>query len=459
MASRTPTATNRATPQLLAAGLTGALVGLGIGALKGIGVNLTLLLLATAALTVTWWLARTIGSWRLDWLAPPVLFSVAALLYYWVRPGSLVLGMAPVGQRSTLHINTALGLVLLTIIGFTWGYKLPAVRIIARWLPRPAGDWQRQRVAVAIGLLWISGTLCWVLLMQRSGGISARLAGYGQGQAAGLGVLVVLSAALLAMALVLGWLQYLKGLLSRPTMIGLAAMTLPMLAVHGQRSALLVPTLMAVAIYHYQCRRLSLKSLALIAVVVMIVFVALGLPRLSLGLEQGLLADPAAYARLAGWFFVRNLTSFDALMLVVAATPGQLDYQWGRGYLDSLVMMIPRQLHPNKPQRNLFNRVLRPGRTTSMALPPAGEGYLNFGWGGALLESVLLGLLYGAIYVYRQRHPGNEGVLLTYAFFVAFFIIIFRGGLLGGHIGMLATYLVLLGAVSAFCGRGRLLVR
>ena len=166
----------------------------------------------------------------------------------------------------------------------------------------------------------------------------------------------------------------------------------------------------------------------------------------------------AAYTRLVGWFFLRNLTAFDALLLAVEGIPERLDYQWGRGYLDSLVMLVPRRWYADKPQRNLFNRALRPGRLTSMSLPPPGEGYLNFGWGGVLLGGALWGLLYGAAYAYRQRCPAHEGVLLTYAFLLAFFVIIFRGGLLGGHLGLLAVYLVLIGAISVFCAQGRDLV-
>ena len=94
-----------------------------------------------------------------------------------------------------------------------------------------------------------------------------------------------------------------------------------------------------------------------------------------------------------------------------------------------------------------------------MALPVPGEGYLNFGWGGVLLESVLLGLISRVVYAYRQQYPNNEGALLTYAFFFAFFVIIFRGGLMGGHIGLLAVCLALIAAVSIFCSQGRLLIR
>ncbi len=439
--------------------IAGAVVGISVGAIATTAGASPVLLLGGLALVVAGWLIVMARRARQDWLAPPVLFLVAVVLYYVVRPVSLALGMQPIGQKTSHHIHTALGLVALTVLGFAWGYKLRGSKIIARWIPQAASGWGQRRVAVAIGGLWVLGMACWVLLMWRSGGVAARFAGYGTGLAVGQGVLVVLSAAGLALALTLAWMQYLWGNVGRLAMVAVAIMTVPMLAMHGQRSALLVPLLMTVTIYHYQCQRLSLRSLAIIGLVVMMISVALALPRLQLAAWAMAPPHALAYARMAGWLLVRNLTSFDALMVAAGGVPQRIDYQWGRGYLDALAMMVPRWLYADKPMRNLFNRVLRPGRTTSMALPPAGEGYLNFGWGGALLESVLLGLIYGVAYAYRRQHPANEGALFTYAFSVAFFMIIFRGGLMGGHIGLLIVCLVLIALVTIFCARGRLLVK
>ena len=459
MKLKTIASTNQGNRQLIVAGMVGAVAGVAIGVAGGADVASTVVVLAGLGLVIIGWLIWMIRREGWDWLAPPTLFVIATAFYYMVRPGSLLLGMQPIGQTTTRHMNAALGLVFLSVVGFSWGYKLRGTTIIARWLPRVPSGWQRRRATVTIGALWIAGTVCWVLLMWQSGGVGARWAGYAHGLAAGKGVLVVLSAAMLTMALVLSWAQYLKGRFSRPAAIVLVVTTIPLLAMHGQRSALIIPILMAVAIYHYQCRRLGLRSLAIISIAVMIIFVGLGLPRLQF------LPGPAGqprlmtYGRVAGWFFMRNLTSFDALMMAKGRIPEDLDYQWGRGYVDALVMMIPRWLYPDKPERNLFNRALRPGRTTSMALPVPGEGYLNFGWGGVLLESVLLGLICRVVYAYRQQYPNNEGALLTYAFFFAFFVVIFRGGLMGGHIGLLAVCLVLIAAVSIFCSQGRLLIR
>lgn len=148
---------NQTRRQLLVAGIVGAVVGVVFSALAGAGTHAALLLLGTAALVAIWWLAMMLKHRGQDWLVPPVLFLLGVVLYYLLRPASLVLGMAPVGQQSVPHMNTALGLVLFALFGFIWGYKLPVARMIVERLPRAAADWQQQRVHLAIGLTMASG--------------------------------------------------------------------------------------------------------------------------------------------------------------------------------------------------------------------------------------------------------------------------------------------------------------
>ena len=152
---------------------------------------------------------------------------------------------------------------------------------------------------------------------------------------------------------------------------------------------------------------------------------------------------------MGGWLLLRNLTSFDALLLTIDKVPREVGYQWGRSYADALVMMVPRAVLANKPERNLFNRLLRPEESGWMAMSLPAEGYLNFGLAGLLLEAVALGIIYRALYTYRQRKEGNEGALLAYALGVACFGLAWRGGLLGGQVGLLLSYVMLLGVLTA----------
>ncbi len=88
-------------------------------------------------------------------------------------------------------------------------------------------------------------------------------------------------------------------------------------------------------------------------------------------------------------------------------------------------------------------------------MPLPAEGYLNFGLAGLLVEAVLLGIIYRTLYAYRARHQTNAAAVLAYALGVAFFVLVWRGGLLGGHLGLLGAYAVLLAAVVLGCGLRR----
>ncbi len=390
----------------------------------------------------------------IDWLAPPVLFAAVVGLYYLARPAGLLAGVAAVGGDKA-DMDVAMALVFAAAAGFWVGYLLRVGEAWGGSMAWPARGWAKRRVAVAVWVCWGAGAICWAGMMYGSGGVVARLTTYGGGTAAGLGVLVVASAALLGVALVVGWTGYLKGLVGRKAVVVLVVTCVGMLALHGQRGALLVPLLAGATVYHYLVRRLRGRQIVLLGLAALLALMVLGLPRLRLVRTEGLAIRAGDYARIAGWLVLRNLTAIDALMLTAAKVPEEIGYQWGRSYVDAVAMLVPRWMYTDKPQRNLFNRLLREGRAGSMAMSLPAEGLLNFGLGGLLIEAVVLGIVCRALYSYRARHPRNEVAVLSYALGVAFFGLIWRGGLLGGHLGLLLGYGVLLGAVAVFCGGTR----
>jgi len=290
-----------------------------------------------------------------------------------------------------------------------------------------------------------------VVLLLETGGVLSRLVTYGRGLAAGLGVIVVATAALLGVALASGWLAYWRGLIGRVEIAMITVSSVGMLALHGQRAALLVPLVMIATIYHYTVRRLSGRQIVLLVMAAVLVIGGLGLPRLRLVQMSTADLQPADYIRVGSWLVLRNLTAFDALMLVTAKVPQETAYQWGKSYADAVRMIVPRWLYSQKPERNLFNRVLRPGWPGSMALTLPAEGYLNFGWAGLLAETLLLGVIYRALYVYRKSHPSSESAILAYALAVPFFGILWRGGLLGGSLGHLLAYGAVAIGIVLFC--------
>ena len=158
---------------------------------------------------------------------------------------------------------------------------------MARGLPWASRSWPKQRARMAVWLSWGLGLASWIVMIQQSGGVVARNSSYGQGVGRGLGVVVVASAVLLGMAMTAGWLSYFKGQLSRGEIAVITVSSAGMLAVHGQRAALLVPLLMIMTVYHYSVRRLRGRDILLIGLAGVLIVGLLGMPRLQfMGSEQ-----------------------------------------------------------------------------------------------------------------------------------------------------------------------------
>jgi len=391
---------------------------------------------------------------RRDWLAPATLFGVVFGLYFLVRPAVLLAGLEPVGVgRQAIWKAIVTGFFV--VAGFWGGYLLPVGEAVARALPWASKPWAKQRAQIAVWLSWGLGLVSWVVVMEKSGGVVARISGYGQGIGKGLGVVVVASAVLLGVAAAAGWLSYFKGWLSRVEIAIITAGSTGMLATHGQRAALLVPLLMVVTIYHYLVRRLRGREILLVGLAGLLIVGVLGMPRLQFMKREQAALGIGDYVKITGWLIARNLTAFDSLMLVVQKVPEEIGYQWGRSYVDAIEMIVPRWLCAEKPERNLFNRLLRPGGSGSMALSLPAEGYLNFGLGGLLAETLALGIAYRAAYRYRQYHPGSEPAILGYAMAVPVFGLVWRGGFAGGGLGHLLGYGAVMLGMVLFCSGPR----
>jgi len=394
---------------------------------------------------------------RRDWLSPGALFGVVFGVYFVLRPAVLLAGLEPVAtDRQGIWGAIVLGFVV--VAGFWMGYLLPLGEAMARSLPWASKSWSRQRARTAAWLSWGLGVASWVVMIYYSGGVVTRMSAYGQGVGKGLGVVVVGSAVLLGMAMAVGWLSYFKGRLSRVEIAVITVSSAGMLAVHGQRAVLLVPLLMIVTIYHYLIRRLRGREILLVGLAGVLIIGVLGMPRLQFAGSEQVALGPGDYAKITGWLVARNLTAFDSLMLVSQRVPKEVGYQWGRSYVDAIKMVVPRWLYAEKPERNLFNRLLRPGRSGSMALSLPAEGYLNFGLAGLLAETLVLGIAYRTAYSYRQRHPESEPAILGYALAVPVFGLLWRGGFMGGGLGHLIGYGAVAIGMALFCSGPRWVV-
>jgi oligosaccharide repeat unit polymerase len=116
--------------------------------------------------------------------------------------------------------------------------------------------------------------------------------------------------------------------------------------------------------------------------------------------SNGAQADAAL---VAANFIGQNLIENGKTASVVKAVPHKLDFQYGKTYLDAVLILIPRSLYPDKTTVNLDtvigNKVFECDAFGACGVPPGfvAESYLNFGPLGVLVCAALYGLLIGHI--------------------------------------------------------------
>lgn len=104
---------------------------------------------------------------------------------------------------------------------------------------------------------------------------------------------------------------------------------------------------------------------------------------------------------------------------VIEMTPTTVPYQNGKLYSYMFVTVIPRFLWPDKPSISEASEFYKTAyrlvpedspRQVSIAVGVLTEGYINFGWPGALMIMILMGLFFN--YFQNTFHSETSGVLL-----------------------------------------------
>lgn len=128
--------------------------------------------------------------------------------------------------------------------------------------------------------------------------------------------------------------------------------------------------------------------------------------------SDGAQADAAL---VAANFIGQNLIENGKTASVVKAVPDRLDFQFGKTYLDAVLILIPRSLYPDKTTVNLDtvigNKVFECDAFGACGVPPGfvAESYLNFGPLGVMVFAALYGLLIGKVDA-RFRKTGKGGL-------------------------------------------------
>ena len=186
-------------------------------------------------------------------------------------------------------------------------------------------------------------------------------------------------------------------MLDRLVGLGSATLWLGFCYLSDQRGTIVLSIVSYVLAYRRFVRPLSRKVIAVVAVCVLAVVTVRTVGRIAA--DDAALPDTLAqvFANAIGRNFVEN----GKTIAVIQAVPDSIDFQYGKSYLDAILILVPRELFPAKATVNLDtvvgNAVFGCGSFGACAVPPGllAESYLNFGIVGFVILPVLIGLVTG----------------------------------------------------------------
>jgi oligosaccharide repeat unit polymerase len=199
---------------------------------------------------------------------------------------------------------------------------------------------------------------------------------------------------------------------------GVLACVLPFIT--SSRAEILYNLLLAIMIWHYARRKLSLQTIVIVAAIAVTIFVFVG----SLRFTQGQITDDVlqfdSEEVMASFVGTRNWLGVSKTAHIIAAVPKKISYQRGSTMVGWLVAPIPRTLWKDKP-------IIRTGQllgplvfaaTKNLTGSPPGfiaELYLNFSLPAVFIGMLFLGFFIKTLYHnFQPLFETHRNVLLLY---------------------------------------------
>jgi oligosaccharide repeat unit polymerase len=358
-------------------------------------------------------------SGRLDPLDPAVVFAGAYTLYSVVPTISLVLQGVPFTEQ--VYLRSVL--VYLSGLGAFWvgfGLRRKARKASRPWLP-PRLDLFKTEIAAA--LLVFSGLALLLFVVNTMGGWSAlRSVSYAQRRV--LFAQENVPWLIVTYFVNIGFLLYLHvahaGGKRRAwiVLIGAFLVYAAILVGLGRRLPLLLGLFPLVAYYHYGIRRIPLVRATLLmvtAVLAMMVIARVRSVRADVALTDHI-RENASVAWVDPGQSEFTGASFVTLTLL-NAVPEQHGHRYGATYLQSLLILVPRAVYPERPEplnvwlaRTFFPRAYAKGGGYAGAL--VGEAYLNFSFLGPVVVLLLMGVFCAWLGRLLRTAGNSPGVVL-----------------------------------------------
>jgi len=179
--------------------------------------------------------------------------------------------------------------------------------------------------------------------------------------------------------------------------------------------------------------------------------------------DTAISADPLEYLSDSVGATGARANYLGILATVIENTPDPQPFMNGETYTLFLwAMFVPRFLYPDKPTLGIYNDfaqrygfVQEEDTSTSIALPPVCELYLNFGFVGIVVGMTVFGVLYRRLYTWAMAQSRVAGLpILVY---IAMAYQLARGDIFAmmmGNVLKLVIGILLLVAIFGRVGRG-----
>ncbi|MGH8238413.1 MAG: O-antigen polymerase [Steroidobacteraceae bacterium] len=177
---------------------------------------------------------------------------------------------------------------------------------------------------------------------------------------------------------------------------------------------------------------------------------AMVLVRTALRIASGAEGALASLDQVLGNYIGRNFVENAKTLIIMDAVPQSLPQMYGSSYLDSLLILVPRALLPDKQTVNLDTiigiSVFDCDAIGACGVPPGliAESFVNFGFGGIVVMLVIAGVV-TAWLDWRATGGGS-----WYRIFYASSLVYFGMAALGSGISSFTTQLIMSALVLTF---------
>ncbi|MDZ7399923.1 MAG: oligosaccharide repeat unit polymerase [candidate division KSB1 bacterium] len=374
---------------------------------------------------------------KIDPLSPFAIFSFSYTLLFGIKAVDILVFRRILFLEDHQFYIKALIYAIIGLHFFQIGYFTKAWQLLTKKRQIIKPIWSFKKFQHILSFYSIISIISFLVIIKLSGGFSF----YFQNIHAAM-VKITSGSALFFMAVLLIevplllWFSYVLELKKNAFAFSLfLALVLFLFFSLGERGHLISLVISLLAIYHYEKKNLTLKSLVLFAVAFILFLSIYGqyrefskhnisIKRLGFNAKIGLEA-----------VYHTAMADFDQLIRVkdiLKHTPDGLDYQLGKTFLNLFFKPIPSRIWDEKPQgaglivtKHLYPKHFQAHVTVAPSL--IGELYLNFHIVGIILGFFVFGVMSRALYEKLQFCQGNKNFLIIYATLLPFIYSELRG--------------------------------